>query len=358
MANWIESMEISHIRIILDPGNQGWILEKIAIRLRNQFELNKFKSKIDSVPDEKAQINLWMQYTDKTLISFAKSGLTKCFALVTHVDDSFKLARVKLLLDLKVTMIFMSKAHASEVAGMLDINKGFEFALIPSDFNNHIRPFRIGIVSKCYPDGRKNENWLVKFAKDGILKNCEFAVVGEGWEKTIANLRDLGIPCKIYSESNGNVIHYEEIKSFYDTLDLYVYFGFDEGALGSLDAYLFRKDLLVTNQGFHTHFALQDESLVLDYEDAKFKLNQKILNYEVWLDSTLPWTWDFYAKKILSIFKRYEVQTATNLSSSNFFRVNLSLLLRNRYYRTLLPLTLRRVLFVRFPQKIQKLIAK
>ena len=348
-------MEISNIRIVLDPGNQGWILEKIAIRLKNQLELNKCKSEIESVPDDKAQINLWMQYTDKTLVSSAKSGLTKCFALVTHVDDSFKLARVKLLLELNVTIIFMSKAHAREVAGMLEIDEEFEFALIPSDFNDHVRPFRIGLVSKCYPDGRKNENWLVKFAKDGILNNCEFAVVGEGWEATIANLRVMGIPCEIFSESNGNAIQYEEIKRFYDTLDLYVYFGFDEGALGSLDAYLFRKDLLVTKQGFHTHFALKDDSLVINYEDAKFKLNQKIVDYRLWLESTLPWTWDFYAKRFLSIFERHEVQAATNMSGTNFFRVNLSLLLGNRYYRTLLPLTLRRIVFVRFPQKIRNL---
>lgn len=355
MTNWIESMEISSIRIVLDPGNQGWILEKIAIRLRNQFELNKYKSEIDSVPDEKAQVNLWMQYTDKTLVSCAKSGLTKCFALVTHVDDSFKLARVKLLIQLKVTIIFMSEAHAHEVAEMLDIDEAFEFALIPSDFNNHFRPFRIGIVSKCYPDGRKNENWLVKFAKDGILNNCEFAVVGEGWEATITNLKVMGIPCEIFSNSNGNAIRYEDIKSFYDTLDLYIYFGFDEGALGSLDAYLFRKDILVTRQGFHTHFALKEDSFVLNYEDAKFKLNQKIVEYRLWLETTLPWTWDFYAKKLISIFERYEVQASTSSSGNNFFSMNLSLLLGNRAYRTLLPLTSRRMVFVRFPQKVRNL---
>jgi hypothetical protein len=94
------------------------------------------------------------------------------------------------------------------------ILSGSYFDLPLSDFNDHVRPFRIGIVSKCYPDGRKNENWLIKFAKDGILSNCEFAVVGEGWEETIANLRVMGIPCEIFSKSNGNAIPYEEIKSF------------------------------------------------------------------------------------------------------------------------------------------------
>lgn len=351
-------MEISQIRVILDPGNKGWILEKIALRLISQFENLGIKSDTASLPLAGSEINFWMQYTDDTIPNFARQNQTNCFALVTHVDDCFKLARVKLLFDLGVTLIFMSKVHADEVSEMLGLNQHFDFSLIPSDFGYIARPFRIGMVSKCYPDGRKNEDWLIKLAREGVLNDCEFVVMGEGWGSTIAILRSLGIKCQEFSEAQGNVIPYSEIKSFYNDLDLYVYFGFDEGALGSLDAYLLRKDLLVSDQGFHTLFNINNSSKFSNYEDAKQKLKKKIDEYNSWLESTYPWTWDYYASDILKIFHKNKNLRKSNPNRSNRVITNLDLFIHSFAYRSLLIFSLKRLLLVRLVVKIKKVFWK
>lgn len=349
-------MENSHVRVILDPGNKGWILEKIAFRLESQFKSQVLNADVGSKPLLNAKFNFWMQYTDVTLPSFARKGQSNCFALVTHVDDSFKLARIKLLLSLNVNLIFMSEAHANEIATLLNIDRQFDFSLIPSDFNSLSRPYRIGMVSKCYPDGRKNEKWLVDLAEEGILENCCFVVLGEGWGPTINQLRSLGVSCEEFSESRGNAILYSEIKSFYDNLDLYVYFGFDEGALGSLDAYLFRKDLLVSNQGFHAHFDIDDDSKFSSFEEARSKINRKIQKYESWLESILPWTWDFYSKDLLRIFEENRSGITKVAPKGNLLSANFSLLISNHNYRQLLPFSLKRLILIRLREKLKKFL--
>ena len=355
-------MTLKSIRLVLDRGNQGWILEKIAIRLKEYISEMGIACEIAAIPSNDVTVNFWMQYTDRTLMNAIRTSTNgtkfKALALVTHVDESFKLARVKQLEESGVGLMFMSEFHAKEIKSMLNYKKDFRTALIPSDHNSGPRKFRIGLVSKWYPDGRKNESWIIEFAKKGLLDNCEFSVVGYGWEETVSVLRSYGVECRMFNDVENRVPNYANIKEYYDYIDLYIYFGFDEGALGSLDAYVFKKDLLVSRQGFHTEFKLGGNSFVDNEIDAQEKFVLKKKNFEQWAQSLSKWTWNLYVKNIMDFIEIHEEALRRPNYKTNTSNVNMKLLKSSKGYRKMLPRTLRRIFLVRIPRKIQNLITE
>jgi len=152
------------------------------------------------------------------------------------------------------------------------------------------------------------------------------------------------------------VPNYSNIKEYYDYIDLYIYFGFDEGALGSLDAYVFKKDLLVSRQGFHTEFFLDENSFVDNQLDAQEKFILKKNNFEQWAESLSKWNWNLYVKNILDFIEMHEKELCCPKYKKKNSLVNLKLLKSSKGYRKMLPRTLRRIFFVRIPRKIISLI--
>jgi len=345
------------IRLVLDGGNHGWILEKIAIRLQAHISELGITCDIAAAPSHDASVNFWMQYTDRTLMDVIRTSTIpprfKALALVTHVDESFKLARIKQLEESGVGLMFMSEFHAKEIKSMLNYEKDFWTALIPSDHNSGPRKFRIGLVSKWYPDGRKNESWIIDFAKMGLLDNCEFSVVGQGWEETVSVLRSYGVECRIFNGVEDRVPDYLNIKEYYDYIDLYIYFGFDEGALGSLDAYVFKRDLLVSRQGFHTEFILDENSFVDSQLDAQEKFILKKKNFEQWAESLSKWTWNLYVENLMGFIDIHNKELNRPNYKMNRYNVNLDLFKSSAGYRKMLPRTLRRMFLVRIPRKLR-----
>lgn len=348
------------IRLVLDKGNHGWILEKIAIRLQEYISKRGIDCDIAAFPSRDATANFWMQYTDKTLVEAIRTSNNrkkfKALALVTHVDESFKLARIRQLEESNVGLLFMSDFHAKEVRNMLNHQNDFASALIPTDHNQGPRKFRIGLVSKWYPDGRKNESWLIEFAKKGLLDNCEFSVVGEGWEETVSKLRSLGVECRIFNDVEDRIPNYSNIKEYYDYIDLYVYLGFDEGALGSLDAYVFKKDLLVSRQGFHTEFVLDENSFFDNKLEFKEKFILKKENFENWAASLSKWNWNLYVQSIMNFIDLHEKELSHSSYKTDTYAANLKLLMSSKSYRKMLPRTLRRIFLVRLPRKIKRIL--
>ena len=353
-------MNNSRVTIVLARGNSGWILEKISLKLSEHLVALDFECSVAATPSDNSDVNLWIHFMDGTLLeALKKSGkndLRPKIALVTHVDDSSKLARVKYLFESGVQLIFMSPQHAIEIQSQLKIATPFEFVLIPSDYAFSSRKFRMGIVSKCHPDGRKNEKWLTEFASMGVLKNVEVLIVGYGWEKTVERLREFEVETKLFNGEENEYPAYTEIKNFYQSIDLYFYFGFDEGALGSLDAYIFKTDLLVSNQGFHTLFITNTDSLFCNFEDALQKLREKIKVFEEWSASVERWTWENFASDIA---KYVLVEPNSTIGGGkSLIRTNFDLFNNNRTYRLKLRETLRRLFFVGFPRFVGKYIRR
>ena len=344
----IESLEIE---IILDSGNHGWILEKIAVRLCSQFNSHGIKAEILSAPSDRSNFKFWMQYTDKSLLKYSRiNNGTRLSALVTHVDDSLKL---KNIIDLKkrgVDLIFMSSDHGNKIARDCGFRENFFSVRIGSDLLD-LNEFRIGIVSKSYPDGRKNENWLIELAKKGHLGKSELYIIGRGWGRHVKILRKFGVKVKLFDDEENSYPDYSELVEITKSFDLFIYPGFDEGSMGSLDAYILGLNMLVSRQGFHMEFHLDDSSLFSTYSEFEHKFKSKRNVYAQRQLSLSDWTWESTAEALLEYWFQLRPDSHSRLSLPNTSSM-LGSPARIRALLRMLPRTLYRVLFLRIPTKI------
>jgi hypothetical protein len=348
-------VEVLEIEIILDSGNHGWILEKIAIRLCSQFNSLGIKAEILSAPSDRSNFKFWMQYTDKSLLKYSRNNSgTRFSALVTHVDDSLKL---KNIIDLKkrgVDLVFMSSDHAKKIARDCGFEENFFSVRIGSDLLD-LNEFRIGIVSKSYPDGRKNENWLIDLAKKGHLGKSELYIIGRGWGKHVKKLRKFGVDVKIFDDEENTYPNYSELIEITKSFDLFIYLGFDEGSMGSLDAYILDLNMLISRQGFHMEFHLDDSSLFSTYREFEHKFRSKRNVHLQRQQSLSDWKWESTAEALLEYWFQLKPDSHSRLSLPNTTSM-LSSPARVRALLRMLPNTLYRVLFLRIPTKITKVL--
>jgi hypothetical protein len=153
-------------------------------------------------------------------------------------------------------------------------------------------------------DGRKNENWLVKLSKQMDLTNFEFHFFGSGWDEIGNSIRNAHGTVVQYRESGDFSRDYRIIIESLPNLDFWLYFGFDEGSMGSLDAYLAGLPLICTPQGFHLNLVDGIAFPVTCSGDLieAFKTVDKDYLLEKSFDHF--WTWKRYAENCLEIWQR------------------------------------------------------
>lgn len=300
--NPVKKSEIKMVQLIVHPGNTGWILEKIANRLKENFESMGVSAQILDSPHGAPDVVFYLHFGHQGIIgsNVDKYSARLKSAFVTHVDDS---AKVKLISNLQIAgvdLVFMSPAHSLEISSMLGFPKSFFNILLGTDLVNTKRRMKIGIFSKCFPDGRKNEKWLIEFAKKNSLEDCEFIFIGVGWERIRDRLEAAGAQVKLYDGIQYPYPEYSDFPRFYKDLDLYIYPGFDEGAMGALDAYVLGVHLLISNQGFHKEFEIEDSSFFSNYEEFSLNLKSALQKYRDHQKALEVWTWTNTAATLMN----------------------------------------------------------
>jgi hypothetical protein len=342
------------VEIILDhPGNSGWILEKIAQKISSELRKKGCIVSIKESPEFDTDVTFWIQYTDKTLKESIKSKPRNVWsALVTHVDESSKLMRVNILHRAGVNLIFMSDDHSKSVSKKINATTTLPSIRIGSDLAQVALEYKVGIVSKCHPDGRKNEDWLISFSKKELFNNVVLTIIGTGWGATVKKLRKQGVKVNLYDGIENVYPPYPKIIEIQSTFDLFLYFGFDEGSLGALDAYLLNTDLLVTKQGFHLDFEIEEDSFCSDLLDAQRKFALKKDSFFNLRSNRNDWTWEGTAIALLGCweeFTDYKESGTTAKSRKNLY------LFFSRENLSMLPKSIYRLLFIRVPRKIYSL---
>jgi hypothetical protein len=304
--------EVRSIQIIFaHPSSNNWILGKIARKIKENFEAIGLSVEILNFPTGKSDVVFWIGKSSGPLWRhFLQVGIAKTSptyetrlesVLVTHIDDLFKVQNIKNLHKNGDDLVFMSNSHADLVANLAKISPRPFAARFGSDFAESYlyERFVVGIFSKVYPDGRKNEDWLVDYAKNNSALNLEFLIIGAGWTQTVKRLRALGVLVRLYDGVENSYPAYESFPDFYRDLSLYIYLGFDEGAMGCLDAYILGVPLLISKQGFHLDFQLAETDYFTDYKDFENKLNLTRSIYAQDVQKKLEWTWEATSRQLL-----------------------------------------------------------
>ena len=281
------------IHIVCYDDIHSWIIGKFAIKLNENLQKLGIQSDISDKPDLSADINhhlIYYQYDGK------KSTIDT--VMITHID---RLSKFDMLLKQMQTAkagICMSRETMMNLAKM-GIEKNRLCYVNPAhDGVLPIKKIVIGIASRIYDDGRKNEQYLNKLAKTLSPMYFTFKIFGDGWESQIECLKKHGFECE-YTEH----FDYEKYLRFIPGLDYYLYMGTDEGQMGFVDALSSGVKTIVVPQGYHLDAYNGITHPFTTYDELENILLQIQKDKETLVQSVRTWNWMDYTKKHVEIWQ-------------------------------------------------------
>jgi hypothetical protein len=301
------------VRLIIDSTNRQWIIGKMAARLAEHLQAWDVAADVGEEPSDDVDVNHWMLYLQPWRNYYPAPGFfnpgwtpgpTKHTAMITHVDDPVKLkiARecMEKILDAGICMSRMTKAEL--VAHGVDSSR---LTYITPAHDGRIRPRRIliGITSRLYADGRKREDVLVEAAQSMRLDSFRFEIIGEGWGAVADVLHAAGAEVEIASALDGADGGYARILERLPSFDYYLYLGWDEGSMGTLDALAAGIKTIVTPQGFHLDLKGGVTHAPRNATELVEVLQGIAAERQLRLDSVKDLTWNEYARKHADVWR-------------------------------------------------------
>lgn len=226
----------------------NWIFKIIAediCREAKKLGLICRLGKLDEYQGEDIVYHMWWRLA----VPVKCAKLNSVF--VTHTDDALKEHDLKSMKDSFDSFVCMSPEDAKFLCDLgYDPSKVVGIDL-PAR-NTYIRPLSVGIFSACYPDGRKNEQWIIDYCEtDENAKLLNFVFIGTGWYRILQRLEELSISFEWHNVPRSLPYEYQFQQDVLKNVDYYMYVGMDGGAMGTLDAYAMGCRLIVTYDGFH-----------------------------------------------------------------------------------------------------------
>lgn len=223
--------------------DDSWILGKFADRMQAELEKKGICAEIGKEINPLADINHHIAFHMYEPVKDYRDTL-----MITHVDSLNKLERLKHQLTVARLGICMSK----ETMDNLVINgiPREKVCFVNPAQDGIIKPkkFVLGITHRNYDlvDNRKRMSALLDVCKQIDSEYFCFKIMGAGWEVIVNEMKELGFEVEYFSE-----FHYDSYLKLIQSLDYYLFFGFDEGSMGFLDALAAGVETIVTPQGYH-----------------------------------------------------------------------------------------------------------
>lgn len=285
-----EKKDIRYVHLVCEDS--GWILKKFAVRMQEELGKQGYKCSISGVTDPCADVNHHIIYDSWEPIASYNDTL-----MITHILSYNELERVKQQLQVAKMGICMSRETMERLTQygvprekLCYINPAQDGVIKP-------KKYVLGITNKTHDDHRKNENVLIDLCKALNPDYFAFKIMGSGWADIVDNVKAMGFQVDYYDEFD-----YEEYVKLIPLLDYYLYWGFDEGSMGYLDALRAGVETIVTPQGFHLDVK---EGITYkcrtmpEFRDVLLCLQEK---REKIVRSVETWTWRNYVDKHLEVW--------------------------------------------------------
>jgi hypothetical protein len=252
------------VSVVIRKSWDGWVLRKIGLNLVSNLVDLGIEAEYVTEPNPASDINHFLHF------SFAEAvpgSITT--TMITHVDDAIKARRLKEVLSTQINGgICMSKYHLEELVDF-GIERTQLSYVLPALDVNQVRKIHFTIQGNRYRDGRKNEVFLKQLANEIDLTFAEFSFFGTGWEEIVEILRKAGAEVTIHPPSTDFAHDYVHMINALKVADYYVNMGWDEGSLGSLDAFVNRTSMIVSAQGYHLHISDDSVEYFNDYSEFR-----------------------------------------------------------------------------------------
>lgn len=290
LVDSVEKKEIKYVHLVCE--DRGWILRKFAVRMEEELKRRGYKCSISSVADSSADINHYIIYDSYEPVDSYNDTI-----MITHVDSYNKLERLKFQLKVAKMGICMSRETMERLAAygvprekLCYINPAQDGVIKP-------KKYVLGITNKTHDDHRKRESMLLDLCKALEPDYFSFKIMGSGWTNIVATVKKMGFHVEYYDEFD-----YDEYVRLIPTLDYFLYWGFDEGSMGYLDALRAGVGTIVTPQGFHLDVndgITYECRTISDFRNVLVNLQEKRKKI---VDSVEAWTWGNYVDKHLEVW--------------------------------------------------------
>lgn len=271
---------------------EGWILQKFAVKMQEELNKRGIEADIGKCVDFTADINHHIAYHEYEPLRDCHDTL-----MITHIDSVNKINLLKHQLQVAKMGICMSRETMERLAvygvpreKLCYINPAQDGVIKP-------KKYILGITHKTHEDHRKNENVLITLCKELDPDYFAFKIMGSGWGDIVKSIRNMGFHVEYFDDFD-----YEEYTKLMPSLDYYLFWGFDEGSMGYLDALRAGVRTIVTPQGYHLD--VKDGitypcRTILDIKDVLLKLQEERKRI---VDSVENWTWKNYVNKHLEVW--------------------------------------------------------
>lgn len=282
--------KLHRIRIICEDN--GWILQKFAIKMKEELDSQGYDCTIADTVDPTAEINHHVFYGSCEPIL----PLNETF-MITHIDSYNKVEMLRHQLKTAKMGICMSRETMERLAAygiprekLCYINPAQDGAIVP-------KKYVLGITHKTHSDHRKKVDILIDLCKALDPNYFSFKIMGSGWDDIVSSIINMGFQVDYYKEFD-----YEKYIMLMPSLDYYLYWGFDEGSMGFLDALRAGVETIVTPQGYHLDIKegiTYPCRTIDDFKKTLLKLQEKRKKIVTSVDAL---TWKNFVNKHLEVW--------------------------------------------------------
>lgn len=301
-----ETKNLHRIRIICEDS--GWILQKFAIRMKDELYKQGYDCTIADTVDPTADINHHVSYGSCEPIL----PLNETF-MITHIDSYNKIERLKHQLKTAKLGICMSRETMEKLSAYGISREKLCYINPAQDGVIQPKKYVLGITHRIYTDHRKKVDVLIDLCSSLDPAYFAFKIMGAGWDNIVASIRDMGFQVDYYNEFD-----YEEYTKLIPSLDYYLFWGFDEGSMGFLDALRAGVETIVTPQGYHLDIPngiTYPCRTIGDFKDTLLQLQAK---RQKMVSSVENWTWGNFVNKHLEVWN-YLIGNEENIYDNQHF---------------------------------------
>lgn len=286
-----EKKDLKKVHIVCYPSR--WILMKFAKKLQEELQKKGIQADIGKSVDATADINHHISFHLCELLHDYNDTL-----MITHIDSINKVNLLKHQLKTAKMGICMSRDTMNQLTAMGVPREKLCYINPAQDGVIKPRKYVLGLTYHFHNDNRKRPTAILDICDRISPDFFEFKIMGDGWEKMIEEMRRKGFTVTYYPQFD-----YDAYVELMPTLDFYLYWGFDEGSMGYLDALAAGVGTIVTPQGFHldTRCGLTYPCrTITDFIDT---LSQLEAEKRKIVDAVSEWTWENYAQKHIEVWK-------------------------------------------------------
>lgn len=228
----------------------GWIIERLMHDIAGALRQRDIAVRIGNASEYAGEE---VVFNARYLAPFRDARARVNALFVTHIDDRIREAELRRTFGKFDSYVCMSPHEADFVAGLKGDPAGVAgIELPPRDLS--VRPVRLGLFSACYPDGRKNEDWITAYFDQrppAHRNSFTFCLMGADWEGFCGKLAARDLNFELYRYARALPGEYQLYKEILPGLDALIYLGFDGGAMSAYDAASAGIDLILTNVSYH-----------------------------------------------------------------------------------------------------------